>query len=220
MSHEHEPGMRTDMSSPSYQSDLIRRAVAGDPAALTLVLTETRDDVCRRVAGRIPSNLAGLIDADDVVQEAHVEAFRHIREFEDRGPDALVRWVSTIALRKLRDAMKMRQAIKRGGGQIALTHATADSAVALLDYIAEFDHTPSRSVARREIVSTIQDALALLPDDYRRAVGLVYMQGLSVAQAAADMGRTERAIHNLCFKARTRLRDLIGDDARFRSRSG
>jgi len=216
----HVLGLRTEMSSPPNHSDLVRRAVAGDRAALTLVLTETRDEVCRQVAGRIPSSLAGLIDADDVVQEAHVEAFRHIREFEDRGPDALLRWVSTIALRKLRDAIKMRQALKRGGGQIALTNATADSAVALLDYIAEFDHTPSRSVARREIVSTVQDALALLPDDYRRAVNLVYVQGVSVAQAAADMGRTERAIHNLCFKARNRLRDLIGNNARFRSRSG
>ena len=35
------------------------------------------------------------------------------------------------------------------------------------------------------------------------------IEGTSVGAAAQRMGRSERAIHNLCYKARKRLRDLL-----------
>lgn len=91
--------------------------------------------------------------------------------------------------------------------------------VGLLDLLGGPDHTPSRSVARHEAVAAIQSAIDGLPEDYRRAVWLVYIEGHPVAASALAMGRTERAVHNLCYKAKDRLRELLGSQSRFFSGS-
>lgn len=210
------------MVEDTQQPEMLKRAISGDVVALTVLLTESRAGVCAYLAHRIPADLKGTIDADDIVQEAHVEVFRHINSFEFRGPGSFDRWVKTIAIRKLRDAIKMRRADRRGGGNFAVSpfpRHIEDSMVAILDLIALPGQTPSRSAARHEAVAAVQSALSELPEDYRQAVWMVYIEGRSVAAAAEQMGRTERAIHNLCYKAKDRLRECLGSRSRFLSSS-
>ena len=211
------------MDEPQRPGDLIDRAVRGDEVALTILLTQSRGRLCGYLCAKIPSNLSGQIDADDIVQEAHVEVFRHIGSFEMRGPESFDRWVKTIAIRKLRDSVKACRADRRGGGRSPIGTVTAsveESMVALLDLLAGPDKTPSRSAARHEVVAAIRDALTELPEDYRQAVWIVYIEGHPPAVAAERMQRTERAIHNLCYKAKDRLRDILGSRSRFLSSSG
>ncbi len=211
------------MDQSDRMDGLVRRAVAGDEVALTILLTESRNALCGYLSGKIPRELAGQIDADDIAQEAHVEVFRHLRSFEPRGAESFDRWVRTIALRKLRDAIKARRADRRGGGKLpvgALPAKMEDSMIGLLDLLAGPDHTPSRSVARHEAVAAVRAAIEGLTAEYREAVWLVYIEGRPVAAAAAEMGRTERAVHNLCYKAKHQLRELLGSHSRFLSSSG
>jgi len=201
-------------------SDPLGRAIAGDTVALTLLLTSGRRALCEFVARRIPADLRGQIDADDMVQEAHAEVFRHIHRFERRGANAFDRWVRTIALRKLRDAIKMRRADKRGGRNAQVHAAGAgvdESVVLLLDLMAGAEKSPSRCAAGAEAEKAIRAALDLLPIDYQQAVVLVYLQGLTVEEAATRMNRTDRAIHNLCHKAKSQLREILGTRSRFLS---
>jgi len=208
-----------DPSDPA--TDAVQRAIAGDQVALTLLLTTHRRGVRDYLAGRIPSNLRGGIDADDLVQEAYAEVFRHIGGFESRGADSFGRWVRTIALRKLRDAIKLRGADKHGGTKVQV-HAVAsgigDSVVLLLDLMTGDEKSPSRCAASAEAIDAVRVAMAMLPEDYQQAVSRVYLQGLTVKEAASGMNRTERAVHNLCYKAKSRLRELLGTESRFLSR--
>lgn len=95
-----------------------------------------------------------------------------------------------------------------------------DSVITLLELMAGPEKTPSRIATRQEAIQAVQAALAHLPQDYRKAVQLVYIEGRSVADAAAEMGRTNRAIHNLCHKAKKHLQDLLGSASRYFSSSG
>lgn len=207
------------MTDADQRLQMIERAVAGDLAALTLLLTESRPRLCSYLSRKIPSDLKGLIDADDLAQETHVVVFRRIGSFENRGADSFDRWVTTIGAHALRDAVKMRRTLRRGAGHIgaqALPRSFEDSVVALLDQLAVSGRTPSRSAIRHEAVAAVQNAISDLPEDYRRAVWLVYIEGRSVEAAAVEMGRSKRAIHNLCHKAKGRLREILGSDSRFR----
>lgn len=211
------------MDSDDLQMEPIQRAVRGDAVALTLLLTRSRRDVCAYIARHIPADLRGMLDADDVIQEAHAEAFRHIGRFEPRGVDSFDRWVKTIALRKLRDALKMRRADKRGGGNVQVHGAPpglGDSVAMLLDLMAGSELTPSRCVAGFEAIDAVRAAMDMLPDDQREAVRHVYIEGLSVQEAALRMVRSERAIHNLCYKAKSKLRELLETQSRFLSGKG
>jgi RNA polymerase sigma-70 factor, ECF subfamily len=185
-------------------------------------LAESRESLCEYVARRIPADLRTTLDADDLVQQAHIQVFRRITAFEVRGPDAFHRWVATIALHKLRDAIRHRRAARRAHAEAAVTpHGPSgqhdDSVIALLDIIEGTDQTPSRSAARHEAVAAVESAVAALPDDQRQAVSLVYLQGCSVAAAAEAMRRSEQAIHGLCYRARGQLREYLGTRSRFLS---
>lgn len=210
-----------DGTAAGREGELVSRAIGGDTAALTLLLTDTYNRLRAHLVRRVPRDLHATVDADDVVQETQIEAFRHIRRFEPRGDDAFYRWLATIALRRLRNAIKARRALKRCGGGLAAGGASPgieESVVALLDLMAGPGDTPSREVAREEALAAVRAALACLPPAHQEAVRLVYLEGRSVADAAAAMHRTPRAIHNLCGKAKDRLRLILGTRSRFLSR--
>lgn len=210
------------MNAAERELELVRRAVGGDSAALKLLLLDAHGRLCGCVGRRIPADLRPTLDAEDVAQEAYTEVFRRIGQFEVRGADSFQRWVFTVALHKLRHAISRQRAAKRGGGAQAVAAASRnheESCVALLDLLAAPGRTPSRCVARQEAVQAVESALAELPEHYRQALWLVHIQGWSVAQAAAEMGRTERALHGLCRRGLNALRERLGSVSGYLSSS-
>jgi len=205
-----------------HEDSLVEQAVAGDEVSLTLLLTESRGPLCRLVAGKIPRDLQRIAAADDIVQEAHTEVFRRITSFEPRGGESFHRWVATIAVRRLRSAIRDHRTAKRGGGRRVAAPARnmENSAITLLDLLATAGVTPSRSVARREAVAAMQTALADLPEQYRQAIWLVHIEGHPVKEVAVEMGRTQRAIHGLCRRGIAQMRERLGSGSKFLTSSG
>lgn len=211
------------MDPDAHQTELVERAAAGNTAALTVLLALVKDSLCKRLHRKMPRDLQGVIAVDDIWQEAQVAAFLHIGQFQPEHPDSFERWVATIALRHLHNAIRKQKAQKRGGGRAVVQMDAGvphGSAVALLDLMSAPTDTPSRVAAGREAIRAVQDALEQLPHDYSTAVRLVYLEGRSVAEAAEIMGRTDRAIHNLCYKAKRLLKEIMGSGSRFLSRHG
>jgi hypothetical protein len=84
--------------------------------------------------------------------------------------------------------------------------------VALLDLLASPQHSPSRSVADvKPCLRAERDPnfASSLP----RAIELVYLQGRTVAAAAQEMGRTQRAVHGLCRRGTRLLAQRLGASA-------
>jgi DNA-directed RNA polymerase specialized sigma24 family protein len=50
-----------------------------------------------------------------------------------------------------------------------------------------------------------------LSDDQRQVIELRYLSQLNVAETAAKMDRSERAVRSLCVRALIRLRELLDD---------
>ena len=57
----------------------------------------------------------------------------------------------------------------------------------------------------------LRNALAKLSGDQREVIELRYMKQLNVADTAAKMDRSERAVRSLCVRALIHLRELLGD---------
>lgn len=195
-------------------TELLRRAVAGEQAALAALLTEAEPDLRRRISPRVPGDMRGVIDADDVLQEVYAEAFRSVARFEDRGPGSFERWLATIAMRCLRGEIRRQRSAKRGGGWGRVHHVGGgdESAVTLLRLIESSESTPSRQVARWEARDALAAVLETLPAGCADVVQLVYFEGCTVAEAAERLGRTERAVHSLCYRAKVALRTTLGAD--------
>lgn len=203
--------MNGDLPVEGMQSadNLVARAVTGDDTALALLLAESRSRLMADVAIRISPEFRGLLSPEDIVQEAHIEAFRCIKVFEDRGPDSFYRWLATIAVRRLRNCVKHHRAAKRGGANNANARSLNDSCAALLATLTGGLPTPSVIISQGQAVAAMKSAVARLPDQHRCAVWAVYIEGQAVKQVAASIGCSERAVHGLCRRGLKRLQRTL-----------
>jgi RNA polymerase sigma-70 factor (ECF subfamily) len=176
-------------------------ATAGlsDPTASELILYTERARLLAYVKRHLPVELQAWVDPNDVLQDTYFEAFRRLAHFQATDEAAAYRWLVTIARHRISELLRTRRTARRGGGMGHVHHG--DSVVAALAELASHLRTPSRSAARHEFVHALEQSLTRLPPDLGEALSLRFIQGLSCAEIAQKMGRTERAVHMLCNRA-------------------
>lgn len=171
------------------------------------------------LATKIPTRLQGVISAEDVLQEVWLAAFQGLGNFRQDGPDALDRWLTCIAHRKLLKAIKTAQRVKRGGREVIL-QGNGNRVSSMLDLfvrVASPVRTPSSEAAAAEAADAVQIALASLPEARRRAIWMRHIEGKPCDEIATAMGKTKPAVNSLLFHGLQQLRDRLGDPARFLS---
>ena len=173
-------------------------ATAQDHPALTdeaaferYVLPEV--EVLLRVARSMTRNAA---DAEDLVQDTMLRAFRGISRFDGRYPRA---WLLTI----LRNAHVNRNRRRRPE-----LLRDADAGTSLLETQTPYDSAEAVAVGQT-FDHVVEDALARLPERYRRVVELVDMEGLSYRGAAESLGVPLGTVMSRLHRARRRIRDQL-----------
>jgi len=196
---------------------LMKRAVGGDRVAVGRLLMLFDGRLRRRMARKITPNLQAVLSAEDVLQETYIEAYRHVGTFQPRGPDSFYRWLAAIAEHKLLDAGKALRAAKRPPRRRARPIAPdrSSSLLGLVELADGKGRTPSGIASRKEAVQAVQVALAALPPACREALWLRHIEGEPVKDVAAAMGRTERAVHQLCYRGLQLLRKELGSRSRY-----
>lgn len=216
------PGSKNRMSGlpvNEQEADLVRQAAAGGRAALEELLLAHYDRLAQRLIPKMPVDLRRSVCVEDVLQETFVEAAQRVAQFRPDGPDAFYAWLATIADHRLVDMVRALRAAKRGGGRAAVAANDWEASLTdLLGLLAMHERTPSRSLARREAVHTIQATLGMLHEDYGLALRLRYVEGLPMAEVGRRMGRTEAAVQMLCHRGLKQMRDLLGPDSEYLSR--
>lgn len=190
------------------------RAGAGlSEAALESLLLENGPMLHRYVNARIPRKLRSSIAPEDVIQEVWIAAFKGRHGFRDLGDHSFERWIVTIAGHKLVDFLKAAFALKRFGttavGQDPMDRSS--TAIMPMGTLPDGHHTPSGEISVRESVEAIRRALTGLADDRARAIRLRHIEGLSLSQIAAAMGKTINAVSSLLFHGRRDLKKRMGN---------
>lgn len=72
----------------------------------------------------------------------------------------------------------------------------------------------SRVLGAKEVVHAIQVALVSQPEVCRQAVWMRHIEGRAVGEIAAALGRTERAVHQLCYRGLAMLEEAMGPTSR------
>ena len=123
-------------------------------------------------------------DAEDVMQEVFLKLLRKAPDFRDE--EHRKAWLLRVAANQVTDLC--RSAWRRRTGPLDETVAAPER--------------PDGSVL---------DAVLALPEKYRMCVHLHYYEGLSVAETAAVLGRSESVVKTRLFRARAMLRDALGE---------
>ena len=198
------------------ERQLIQRAICGDADALTTLLEHVGPVVRKGVEGRIPAQWRSLLSEDDVMQQTYADAFRSIAKFVPLGDGAFRAWLAGMANYNLRDAIRMLEADKRGGGRRNVDAVISEeSYVALLDLLSSSGTSPTGGVARTEVVDHMRRAIGELPDVYGRVVRMVDLEGYPPREVAGIIGRSLGAVHMLRKRAHDQLRELLGTASKF-----
>jgi RNA polymerase sigma-70 factor (ECF subfamily) len=151
-------------------------------------------DVLLRVARTLVARPA---DAEDLVQDTLVRAFRSIDSFDGRHPRA---WLLTI----LRNTH-----INRNRRRRPELLRDPDAALAQLGQQADRDDTPEGLVVGKTFDAVVADALDALPDRFREVVELVDIDGLTYIEAAGALGVPVGTVMSRLHRARKRIRQRL-----------
>jgi RNA polymerase sigma-70 factor (subfamily 1) len=196
------------------EDEQVRAAVAGDGEALTALLHQYGPLVRQRLS--ISPVWRSALDPEDIMQVTYLEAFLRIRQLQTPTADAFVAWLTSIAQNNLRDTIRALERQRRPSPRRQVTPAAkGESGTSLLSTLAGAGRTPSSFAARRESQQALQAALGRLPRCYAQVLRLYDLEGRSVAEVAATLGRSPAAVHLLRARAMDRLCELLGSESRF-----
>jgi RNA polymerase sigma-70 factor (ECF subfamily) len=151
---------------------------------------------------RLALQLTGEPDeAEDVLQEAFIQACSHVADFEGRS--GLATWLHRIVLNTALARMR-----RKSLATVSLDmdrELRAARAVGLVDPAAG----PSDAVLTRELGEVLERAILALPDSLRAAFVLRDVEGLSTREAAAALGMGESALKVRLHRARAALRGML-----------
>ena len=175
---------------------LVAAAQAGDTAAFGKLYDRYVDSVFRYVLFRVGDRSL----AEDVTSETFLRAFRRLGSLSYQGRDVGA-WFVTIARNIVLDHVK--------SSRFRLEVTTADP-----DDGNDTQAGPESQVITQLTHTELLRCVRQLGDDQRECVVLRFLQGLSVAETAAIMGRNEGAIKALQHRAVRRLAQLLPAELR------
>jgi len=86
--------------------DLLKRAQAGDEAALDRLFARYLPALSRWASGRLPRWCRDLMDTDDLVQETLIRTLKRIEGFEHRHEGALQAYLRQAVMNRIRDEVR------------------------------------------------------------------------------------------------------------------
>jgi RNA polymerase sigma-70 factor, ECF subfamily len=135
-------------------------------------------------------------EAEDVLQQAYVNAYAHLRQFDGRARFAT--WLTRIAVNEAIARVRRR-------GRYQQLDIDADHTVeALMETRLQPD--PERQAIARELTVLVEAAVDRLPDGAREVFVLRQVEGLSTAETADSLGVSEDAVKMRLSRARATLR--------------
>ena len=163
----------------------VDRILAGDSSAFQTIVDVTHVRLVR-LSARITGNMA---DAEDVVQEAYVKAYRALRDGSFDRRSSTSTWLYRIVVNGAIDAKRSR--VRRAEQSDVQIDPSWDGAA-----FAE----------ARLALSELDEWLEALPAEQRAAIVLQSLEGLNNTEIAKIMGVTEGAVEQRLVRARATLR--------------
>ncbi len=184
------------MAALDDEAEWIRLCQTGDRAAFEQLVTRYQHMV-HSLAYRMTGSLA---EAEDLTQEAFLQAWRRIESFH--GQARFSSWIHRITVNVCLNWHK-RRTRREQTEQAWMTGAATPPA-----------SDEAGNDARQEMISDVQRALLKLHSRQRAAIFLTVYEELSHAEAARVLGCAEVTVSWRVFAARRKLKRLLNQKRR------
>ena len=180
------------LTSPSdtlSDNEIVRRVVAGETALFELIMRRHNQRIYRTVRGIIRDES----EAEDVMQQAYVNAYAHLAQFEERA--SFSTWLTRIAINEAFARVRPR----------ALRLAD-DINESVMEEISSKEPDPEQLASAAELRRMVEAEVAALPESYRVVLMLREIEGLSTTEVSEILGVSEDVVKTRLYRAREILR--------------
>ncbi len=175
----------------------------------------------RYIEAEIPPRMRRTVSADDILQDIWITVVRSASDITSTGSDEFDPWLTRIAQRRIADAIRRAGALKRGGrANVTYERRQMTSFIDLFARVRSPQATPSREIAAREATHAVQLALTSLPEHYRKALTLRFIDGKPHSGIARTLNMSRSAVNSLLCRGLRKLKELLGPADRFFSDKG
>ena len=194
-------GVASATHSPA-ESEFIEKLRAGDAAAFDMFVNRYTSEIYA-VLFRLTQDAQ---EAEDLTQETFLRALKAIRNF--RGDADLKTWLYRIAVNESRNRFrwwKRRQREKT----FSLDAEIKSGDKAIHETFSGTSENPETETLRRERQTALRQALIKLPENFREAIILRDIQGLSYEEVAAALDANIGTIKSRIARGREELRKML-----------
>lgn len=178
---------------------LVDRARDGDRAAFDMLVVKYQ----RRLLRLLKRVVRDPVEAEDVVQETFIRAYRALHHF--RGDAAFYTWLYRIGINTARNYL----ASQNRRMQASSMDPTRDESLAREEQLRD-NNTPESVLASKQVALTVNSAVEELPADLRTVIVLRELEGLSYEQIAAIMDCPIGTVRSRIYRAREAIAERVG----------
>jgi len=170
-------------------AEIVERVRAGE-TALFEILMRRHNQRIYRVARAVIKDEA---DTEDVMQQAYINAFTHLSQFQDRSQFST--WLTRITVH---EALARRRKWK-----------PEETSEDVMETLTSPQPDPERQAYAAELRRVLEAAVDSLPETYRLVFMLRDIEGLSTSETAAGLELGDEAVKTRLHRARAMVRSAI-----------
>ena len=205
-----QPSPEASASVSLRRDESARQADARDRADMERLATghdAALNDLMERHATPVFHFLCRMVgnedDANDLAQETFARVFRARANF--RTSEKFSTWLFTIAANLARNHFRWRARHPN----VSLEAETGETEQTLGSTLPANDLAPNEQALTAERAEAVRTAVSKLPEDLREAVVLCEWEERSIAEAAAILETTPKAVESRLYRARQILRERL-----------
>jgi RNA polymerase sigma-70 factor, ECF subfamily len=193
-------GTAVAAASALSDGEIVKRVRGGDRALFEILMRRHNQRLYRAARAVVKDEH----EVEDVMQQAYVNAFTHLHQFEERSQFST--WLTRITLNEaFGRRRKMRQSASMTGGR---PEADTDPGE-LMETVTSPQPDPERQAYARELHRLLEEAVDALPEAYRTVFMLRDIEGLSTSEAGEGLGLGEEAVKTRLHRARAMIRRSV-----------
>ena len=146
-------------------------------------------------------------EAEDALQDAYLEAYKHLGDF--RGDAQVATWLTRIVIN--RSLMRLRSQ-KRHRNVVSIDAGRGPESETPLEVADARAEPPADAAWRAEMRRLIERRIDELPLDFRTVFVLREVEDLSVEDVAASLEIPAATVRSRLFRARAKLRASLAND--------
>ena len=201
--------------SANESAELLNRLKDGDDQALATLFALGRDRLLRMVEFRLDARLRGRVEAEDVVQEAYLDAAKRVHHFAEDSSTSFFIWLRMVVTQTLIDIHRRHLGAQmRDAGREAARRGARYSQTTTVSLAANLMGTltsPTLAARRAELAERLRETLDEMEPIDREVLALRHFEELTNSEVAEELGIQQKAASIRYVRALRRLKEILAE---------